>query len=64
MGYLAYGEGWHNYHHVFPWDYKAAELGNYNGNFTTGFIDLFAKLGKEKIDITFEIFVINRWCVQ
>ncbi|XP_077285501.1 acyl-CoA Delta-9 desaturase-like [Arctopsyche grandis] len=21
------GEGWHNYHHVFPWDYKAAELG-------------------------------------
>lgn len=21
------GEGWHNYHHVFPWDYRAAELG-------------------------------------
>jgi len=41
----AMGEGWHNYHHVFPWDYKAAELGNYRANFTTGFIDFFAKLG-------------------
>ena len=39
------GEGWHNYHHVFPWDYKAAELGNYNVNVTTGFIDLCAKIG-------------------
>ncbi|XP_063978105.1 acyl-CoA Delta-9 desaturase-like [Diachasmimorpha longicaudata] len=41
----ALGEGWHNYHHVFPWDYKAAELGNYRLNFTTAFIDLFAKIG-------------------
>ncbi|XP_075975772.1 acyl-CoA Delta-9 desaturase-like [Anticarsia gemmatalis] len=23
---LSLGEGWHNYHHAFPWDYKAAEL--------------------------------------
>lgn len=23
----ALGEGWHNYHHVFPWDYKTSELG-------------------------------------
>lgn len=45
MGVLAFGEGWHNYHHVFPWDYKAAELGNYSVNFTTGFIDFFAKIG-------------------
>ncbi|XP_076239710.1 acyl-CoA Delta-9 desaturase [Calliopsis andreniformis] len=41
----ALGEGWHNYHHVFPWDYKTAELGNYKFNFTTAFIDLCAKLG-------------------
>jgi stearoyl-CoA desaturase (delta-9 desaturase) len=41
----AFGEGWHNYHHVFPWDYKAAELGNYRANFTTAFIDLFARIG-------------------
>lgn len=42
----AYGEGWHNYHHVFPWDYKAAELGNYRLNFTTAFIDFFARIGE------------------
>lgn len=39
------GEGFHNYHHVFPWDYKAAELGDYSLNFTTAFIDFFAWLG-------------------
>lgn len=39
------GEGWHNYHHVFPWDYKAAELGDYKFNFTTAFIDFFSKIG-------------------
>ncbi|XP_076673214.1 acyl-CoA Delta-9 desaturase [Andrena cerasifolii] len=41
----AIGEGWHNYHHVFPWDYKAAELGNYRTNFTTAFIDFCARMG-------------------
>ena len=30
---------------VFPWDYKAAELGNYKLNITTFWIDLFAKIG-------------------
>ncbi|XP_014207842.1 acyl-CoA Delta(11) desaturase isoform X2 [Copidosoma floridanum] len=42
---LALGEGWHNYHHTFPWDYKTAELGDYWYNFTTMFIDFFAKIG-------------------
>lgn len=42
---FTHGEGWHNYHHVFPWDYKAAELGNYEHNFSTGIIDFFAKMG-------------------
>lgn len=42
---LSMGEGWHNYHHVFPWDYKAAELGNYKLNITTFWIDMFAKIG-------------------
>lgn len=41
----ALGEGWHNYHHVFPWDYKAAELGNYKLNVTTLFLDFFSKIG-------------------
>lgn len=42
---LALGEGWHNYHHTFPWDYKTSELGKYSTNFTTAFIDLMAKIG-------------------
>ncbi|XP_077295407.1 acyl-CoA Delta-9 desaturase-like [Arctopsyche grandis] len=42
---LAVGEGFHNYHHVYPWDYRAAELGNYSMNITTAFIDLMAKIG-------------------
>lgn len=42
---LALGEGWHNYHHTFPWDYKTAELGNYRANLTTMFIDFMAKIG-------------------
>ncbi|GAB1864920.1 Acyl-CoA Delta(11) desaturase [Camponotus japonicus] len=45
VGIGAMGEGWHNYHHVFPWDYKAAELGNYRTNVTTAFIDFFAWIG-------------------
>jgi len=27
VSFVALGEGWHNYHHTFPWDYKTAELG-------------------------------------
>lgn len=42
---IAWGEGWHNYHHSFPWDYKTAELGNYTFNISTHFIDFFARLG-------------------
>jgi len=41
----AFGEGWHNYHHSFPWDYKTAELPGYSANLTTAFIDGAAKLG-------------------
>ncbi|XP_055324482.1 acyl-CoA Delta12-desaturase-like isoform X2 [Sitodiplosis mosellana] len=41
----AFGEGWHNYHHVFPWDYKTSELGNYKFNISTAFIDFMAKIG-------------------
>ncbi|KAK4009422.1 acyl-CoA Delta-9 desaturase [Daphnia magna] len=45
VAFLTSGEGWHNYHHVFPWDYKAAELGNYSMNMTTAAIDFFEWLG-------------------
>ncbi|XP_017482958.1 PREDICTED: stearoyl-CoA desaturase 5-like [Rhagoletis zephyria] len=43
---IAFGEGWHNYHHVFPWDYKAGELGAYKHNWTTAFLDLMARIGQ------------------
>lgn len=42
---LAFGEGFHNYHHTYPWDYKTGELGNYKLNLSTAFIDFFAKIG-------------------
>jgi len=43
---LALGEGWHDYHHLFPWDYAAAELDAWDQwNPTKAFIDLFASLG-------------------
>ncbi|XP_020279096.1 acyl-CoA Delta(11) desaturase-like [Pseudomyrmex gracilis] len=45
IAFVTTGEGWHNYHHVFPWDYKASELGNYSMNITTAFIDFFALIG-------------------
>lgn len=45
VGIAAVGEGWHNYHHVFPWDYKTSELGVYSTNLTTAVIDFFAWIG-------------------
>lgn len=45
MSIITLGEGWHNYHHTFPWDYKTSEMGTYGLNLTTGFIDMFAKIG-------------------
>jgi len=38
------GEGFHNYHHTFPYDYSTSEFGKYF-NITTAFIDLCAALG-------------------
>jgi len=45
LSILTCGEGWHNYHHTFSWDYKAAELGHYRYNLCTAFIDFFAFVG-------------------
>jgi stearoyl-CoA desaturase (delta-9 desaturase) len=42
---LALGDGYHNYHHAFPYDYKTGELGDYMINPTTTFIDFFARIG-------------------
>ena len=43
---LAMGEGWHNWHHTFPYDYAASELGVCNQfNPTKLFIDACAYVG-------------------
>ncbi|CAG2174032.1 unnamed protein product, partial [Oppiella nova] len=44
--YLSGGEGYHNYHHTFPFDYSASEYGwKDNWNIATAFIDMFAWIG-------------------
>ena len=42
--YVALGEGFHNYHHAFPYDYSTGEWGP-KLNVTTCFIDFCAALG-------------------
>ncbi|XP_059608170.1 acyl-CoA Delta-9 desaturase-like [Phlebotomus argentipes] len=38
------GEGWHNYHHAFPWDYRTSEFGQ-SHNLTASVIDFCASKG-------------------
>lgn len=40
---FAMGEGYHNYHHVYPWDYKASEFGFFN--ITTKILNFLKFLG-------------------
>ena len=42
---LAMGEGFHNYHHTFPYDYSTSEWG-YTLNTTTKLIDLMSYIGQ------------------
>lgn len=45
IAYASIGEGWHNYHHAFPWDYRTAEFGS-GFSPSTCFIEVFAALGQ------------------
>ncbi|XP_062510141.1 acyl-CoA Delta12-desaturase-like [Corticium candelabrum] len=45
VSWLTIGEGFHNYHHCFPKDYRASEYGFTVLSFTTFFIDCCAWLG-------------------
>ena len=45
VSYGALGEGYHNYHHTFPFDYRTSEDG-VKLNLSRRFIDLMAKLGQ------------------
>merc|ERR1719228_2465369 len=42
--FLALGEGFHNFHHTWPYDYRASEWG-LKYNITTAIISLMGKLG-------------------
>ncbi|XP_055706991.1 acyl-CoA Delta-9 desaturase-like [Phlebotomus papatasi] len=41
---FSFGEGYHNYHHAFPWDYRTSEFGPQNGIVQT-LIEYCAKKG-------------------
>lgn len=43
VSFVAMGEGWHNYHHTFPWDYRTSEIGKLN--VSTFWINFFSKFG-------------------
>jgi len=46
VAFFALGEGWNNWHHVYPWDYSTSEYGFWKRwNPTKLQIDLFAALG-------------------
>eukprot|EP00092_Neocalanus_flemingeri_P070352 GFUD01086334.1.p1 GENE.GFUD01086334.1~~GFUD01086334.1.p1 ORF type:complete len:341 (-),score=74.27 GFUD01086334.1:156-1178(-) len=45
VSFFAWGEGFHNYHHTFPYDYSTSEWG-YTFNTTTRLIDAMAYLGQ------------------
>lgn len=43
---FSFGEGYHNYHHVFPYDYHGAEFGDLGHyNLSAFLIDFFASIG-------------------
>lgn len=45
VSFGAFGEGYHNYHHQFPFDYATSELGC-KVNITKKFIDFMALIGQ------------------
>ena len=46
VAFFAVGEGWHNWHHTFPYDYAASEFGaDHQYNPTKIFIDVCAWFG-------------------
>lgn len=43
--YISFGEGWHNYHHTFPYDYRTPEIGGPRFDVVAWFITLFGMIG-------------------
>jgi hypothetical protein len=62
---MALGEGWHNYHHTFPYDYKTSEI-PYFFNMTTVWIDACATFGLayDLKSVPEQVRLIVRLCSQ
>ncbi len=45
VNFFTNGEGFHNYHHCFPFDYRCEEMNLSWINFATRWINLFATVG-------------------
>ncbi|CAG9765391.1 unnamed protein product [Ceutorhynchus assimilis] len=43
VSFVGIGEGWHNFHHAFPWDYRASDFGTLN--LTLHLLNFFARIG-------------------
>ncbi|KAJ8703784.1 hypothetical protein PYW07_013078 [Mythimna separata] len=56
---MTMGEGFHNYHHAFPWDYRTGELGNNSLNCITKVID-----GLEKVGLAFDLKTASEGIVE
>ena len=52
------GEGYHNFHHVFPFDFAASEL-KYDFNSTKLFIEFMAKIGQ-----AYDLKRASEWTIQ
>ncbi|KAM0736033.1 Acyl-CoA Delta-9 desaturase [Formica fusca] len=42
--FLTLADGWHNFHHAYPWDYRMSEFGNFTST-PAYLLDFFAYLG-------------------
>ncbi|CAB0038374.1 unnamed protein product [Trichogramma brassicae] len=63
--YATHGEGWHNYHHTFPYDYRSSEIGGSKFDLTATLIRFFERIGwaydlKQPSDSLVEKTVLNR----
>lgn len=58
LSFVAFGEGFHNYHHAFPYDYSSSELG-WKLNFSTKFINLMAMIGQ-----AYDLKTASKECVD
>ena len=59
LGPWALGEGWHNYHHAFPRDYRASEIDGWTFNFTTKVIEFLAKY-----NLTYDLVTVTESHVE